>query len=331
MPVIHSPSPASASKPPSRNVASHAPPSAGSGPRDLRRARRALDAAARRRSPTRATACAGILGHSVGWPFARGGSQAHRRRRSRRTCARSAARSNRPNVTRSASCDGARCRPARRHAASARPARGRALPARYRGGSSGYRYGPGVFKLDWALDGPIPWQAPDALARRRFISAGRSTRSPRSERRHKAATNRGAPYVLSPSRACSTRRARRTGKHTGWAYCHVPNGSPVDMTERIESQIERFAPGSGTASSPATPWGPPTWSPTTPTTSAATSTAAPGPPPALHPPRRAPLALHDAGRRLYICSASTPPGGGVHGMCGYHAAKAALRYLEVRR
>ena len=115
------------------------------------------------------------------------------------------------------------------------------------------------------------------------------------------------------------------GKHTAWAYCHVPNGSTVDMTERIEAQIERFAPGFRDRILARHAWGRPRWSATTPTTSAATSTAASHDlrqlftrPVARLVPYSTPLP------GVYLCSSSTPPGGGVHGMCGYFAARAAL-------
>ena len=195
-----------------------------------------------------------------------------------------------------------------------------------------FRYGPGVFKLDWALDGPIPWTRGGVRARRRpSISAARSRRSPRPSARRGAAATPSGRTSSSPSRACSTRRARPTGKHTAWAYCHVPNGSDVDMTERIEAQVERFAPGLPRADP--RPLGDRARRDsrrTTRTTSAATSTAARRPAPAVHAAGRPPRPVHDAAAGRLLCSSSTPPGGGVHGMCGYHAARAALRHLERR-
>ena len=106
-----------------------------------------------------------------------------------------------------------------------------------------YRHGPGVFKLDWALDGPIPWTAPDAAARRPCTSAARSRRSPtRSERAWSGRTPSG-PSCSSPSRRSSTTRARRPASTRRGRTATCPNGSTEDMTERIEAQVERFAPG----------------------------------------------------------------------------------------
>ncbi len=203
---------------------------------------------------------------------------------------------------------------------------GDALPAGYKRQLLRYRYGPGVFKLDWALDGPIPWR--DASARR----AGTVHVGPTLEdimRSEKAAYDGDvcdAPFVLVAQQSLFDDTRAPRGKHTGWAYCHVPNGSTVDMTSRIEAQIERFAPGfkdlilarhamsavdvethSGASfvggdigggantlmqflARPVLRWNPYT---------------TPNP-------------------RLFLASSATPPGGGVHGMCGFWAATAAL-------
>ena len=118
------------------------------------------------------------------------------------------------------------------------------LPARYRRTLERFRYGPGVFKIDWALDGPIPWTNPAAARAATVHVAGTAAEIAASE----PDVQRGpaSPSVRSScscSRARSTRAARPAGKHTGWAYCHVPHGSTVDMTDAIERQVERFAPG----------------------------------------------------------------------------------------
>jgi phytoene dehydrogenase-like protein len=203
------------------------------------------------------------------------------------------------------------------------------LPTRYRHGLERYRYGPGVFKLDWALDGPIPWQA-DECAQAATVHLGATLDEIAPS---EAAPGRGdiaeRPYVLlaQPSLFDSTRAP--AGQHTAWAYCHVPNGSTVDMTERIEAQIERFAPGfrerilARSALSPADMErynenyvggdinaG------------AATLSQLFTRPVARVSPYSTPLP------GVFLCSASTPPGGGVHGMCGYHAARAALRQIS---
>lgn len=199
-----------------------------------------------------------------------------------------------------------------------------ALPAGFRRELSRFRYGAGVFKLDWALDGPIPWRDPQCLQAGTVHLGGTLDEIAASE----AAVGRGqisdSPYVLlaQPSLFDSTRAP--AGKHTIWAYCHVPNGSTVDCTDRIERQIERFAPGFRErilfrrSMSPAQleqhnanlvggdinggmgdlrQWFlRPTW-------------------------RR----YATPNRKIYICSASTPPTGGVHGLCGFFGAETALR------
>jgi phytoene dehydrogenase-like protein len=186
-----------------------------------------------------------------------------------------------------------------------------------------------VFKLDWALDAPIPWRA-EECAQAATVHLGATLEEIAAS---EAAPGRGdiaeRPYVLlaQPSLFDSTRAP--AGQHTAWAYCHVPNGSTVDMTERIEAQIERFAPGfrerilARSALSPADMErynenyvggdinaG------------AATLSQLFTRPVARVSPYSTPLP------GVFLCSASTPPGGGVHGMCGFHAAHAALRQIS---
>jgi phytoene dehydrogenase-like protein len=200
------------------------------------------------------------------------------------------------------------------------------LSPRYRRGLQRYRYGPGAFKLDWALDGPIPWRAPECARAATVHLGGTLAEVAKAEAEVAAGRIPERPFVLlvqptlfDPSRAPA-------GKHVGWAYCHVPNGCDTDMTRRIEDQVERFAPGFRDLVRTRSAWFP------------------------------ADLERHNSnyvggdingGRqdlgqlftrpvarlnpyttpdpRLFICSAATPPGGGVHGMCGWHAARAALR------
>jgi phytoene dehydrogenase-like protein len=187
-----------------------------------------------------------------------------------------------------------------------------------------FRYGPGVFKVDWALDGPIPWRA-DACRRAGTVHVGGPFEEVVAAEDAVAAgqvTHRPFVILTQPTVADPTRAP--AGKQVGWAYCHVPNGSTVDMRERIEAQVERFAPGF-------------------------TSRIL-----ARHVMSPSDIERHNANnvggdinggiadlrqlflrptprlyatpnRQLYLCSASTPPGGGVHGMCGYFAAQRALR------
>jgi phytoene dehydrogenase-like protein len=203
------------------------------------------------------------------------------------------------------------------------------LPTRYRRGLERYRYGPGVFKLDWALDGPIPWRA-EECAQAATVHLGATLEEIAVS---EAAPARGEiaerPYVLlaQPSLFDTTRAP--DGKHTAWAYCHVPNGSTVDMTERIEAQIERFAPGFRERAIARSALGPAeieryneNYVGGDINAGAATLSQLFTRPVARISPYTTPLP------GVFLCSASTPPGGGVHGMCGFHAAQAALRQLS---
>jgi phytoene dehydrogenase-like protein len=197
----------------------------------------------------------------------------------------------------------------------------------YRSLLSRYRYGAGVFKLDWALDAPIPWRAAQCARAATVHVGGRLDEIAASERAAWEGRENERPFVLvaQPSLFDSTRAP--AGKHTAWAYCHVPLGSTTDVTNQIENQIERFAPGfrerilarsvmtpaalethnanlvggniNGGAQDLSQLFLRPTW-----------------------------RLYATSARGIYICSASTPPGGGVHGMCGYNAARRALRDMR---
>ena len=203
---------------------------------------------------------------------------------------------------------------------------GSRLPDNYARRLAHYRYGPGVFKLDWALDGPIPWTAPE-VARAGTVHVGGTLEEVAAS---EDAATRGEhcerPFVLlvQPGQFDDTRAP--AGKHTAWAYCHVPHGSTRDMTEAIETQVERFAPGfrdliAGRSAMDAADVerrnpnyvGGDINSGVQDLRQLFTRPVA----------RRVPYSTPVDG--LYICSSSTPPGGGVHGMCGYFAARSALR------
>jgi phytoene dehydrogenase-like protein len=199
------------------------------------------------------------------------------------------------------------------------------LPAWYRTALARYRYGPGVCKVDWALKEPVPWAAAECRAAGTVHVGGTLTEIARSERDVERGRHPDAPYVLVVQPTLMDPSRAPDGHHTLWAYCHVPAGSTHDMTDVIERQIERFAPGftdtiigrssrtaadfesydanyvggnilGGRASLTQTLFGPtPGWS-----------------------RYKTPL------KGVYLCSSSTPPGGGVHGMCGYWAAREAL-------
>jgi phytoene dehydrogenase-like protein len=202
---------------------------------------------------------------------------------------------------------------------------GDALPGRYRRRLAAYRYGPGVFKIDYALAEAVPWTAAGCRYAGTVHVGGTFEEIVAGEE----AVARGAvpdrPLVLVGQQSIVDPTRAPAGRHTLWAYCHVPNGSPADMTDRIEAQIERFAPGfrdlviARHVSAPADlerynanyaggdiNGGIQDWRQL------------------LSRPvfRRSPYTTPNP--RIYLCSSSTPPGGGVHGMCGYNAARAAL-------
>ncbi len=209
---------------------------------------------------------------------------------------------------------------------------GKRLSGLYKSQLQRYRYGPGVFKLDLALDGPIPWSA-EVCGRAGTVHIGGTLAEiARAERAVWKGEHPEQPYVLLAQQSLFDCSRAPDGKQTVWAYCHVPGGSSVDMSGRIEAQIERFAPGfrerilarhtftasemegynanyvggdiNGGVQDLTQLFTRPTISPT-------------------------PYSTPDKG--LYICSSSTPPGGGVHGMCGYFAARAALSHLEAEK
>ncbi len=204
---------------------------------------------------------------------------------------------------------------------------GERIKPEYRRAAEKFRHGPGAFKIDYALSQPVPWRAADCY-RAITVHLG-GTLEEIAESENAVAHGRCAerPFVLAAQPTLFDATRAPQGKHLLWAYCHVPNGSAFDMTERIEAQIERFAPGfrdcilarhvspparleemdanlvGGDVSGGAMTMSQMIFRPT----ASGYATGSPN---------------------LFLCSASTPPGGGVHGMCGYHAAKFALRKLR---
>jgi phytoene dehydrogenase-like protein len=268
----------------------------------------------------------GMLGHSVGWPLPRGGSQgianalaAHLRTLGGEIATHTKVQTiDQLPLSRVVLLD---VTPLQLLLIA-----GHKLPTSYSSRLGRYRYGPGVFKVDYALSRPVPWRAKACSLSATVHLGGTLDEIGDSEREVARGRHPERPFVIltQPSLFDSTRAP--SGKHTAWAYCHVPNGSTVDMTEPIERQIERFAPGfrdcvlarhvmkcadferrnanlvggdinGGSAE---------LWQLLA--------------RPVLSP---APYRLPVPG--LYLCSSSTPPGGGVHGMCGFHAAETALR------
>lgn len=267
----------------------------------------------------------GLLGHAVGWPFPRGGAQQISNalagylrdlggeiiteRRVRSLDDLPSARAVLFDVTPRQLLDIA----------------GDALPAGYRKRLQRYRYGPAVFKVDYALDEPIPWTAP-ACRRAGTVHIG-GTLSDIAAAEDAVGEGRlpGRPFVLLAQHSLFDDSRAPAGKHTAWAYCHMPHGVTADMTDRIEQQIERFAPGFREVVR--------TRHVSTPTDLQRMNANLVGGdinggtlsldqiiarPILSGNPYRTPA------DGLYLASSSTPPGGGVHGMCGYHAAQSVL-------
>jgi len=259
------------------------------------------------------------LGHAVGWPFPRGGSQAIADALARRLIEAGGEIRVSSRVDELPRADVVLCDVSPRELLRL----GR-FPERYERALRRYRYGPGAFKLDWALSGPIPWrdercaQAATLHLGGSFDEVCASERAPGGEH----------PFVLLAQPSLWDDRRAPDGHHTAWAYCHVPNGSTADMTDAIEAQVERFAPGfrerilARSARGPAE-------------LEAYNRNFVGGDingglmdlRQLLTRPCVTPNPYRTPRKGVYICSASTPPGGGVHGMCGFAAAKTALRDL----
>jgi phytoene dehydrogenase-like protein len=200
-----------------------------------------------------------------------------------------------------------------------------ALPLGYRRKLERYRYGPAVYKMDWALHQKIPWTHP-AVERASTVHVGGTLEEiAASEQAMWQGHISDRPFLILCQQSHFDRRAPE-GKHTGYAYCHVPAACEVDMTERIESQIERFAPGfrDTIATRRSMPPAEIMERNANNVDGAITGGIADFSQFFARPTLRA---YQTPNPRLFLCSSSTPPGAGVHGMCGYHAAKAALRRL----
>ena len=203
---------------------------------------------------------------------------------------------------------------------------GRRLPVGYRRRIERYRYGPGVFKMDWALDGPVPWSARECVRAGTVHLGGTLEEIAESERAVWDGLHPERPFVLLAQQSLFDPTRAPEGRHTAWAYCHVPSGSTFDMTQRIEDQVERFAPGFCDRILARNAMGPLALQEYNPNYIGGDINGGVqdlGQLFARPTLRLSPYSTPDKG--IYICSSSTPPGGGVHGMCGYFAAQAALR------
>ncbi len=211
-----------------------------------------------------------------------------------------------------------------------RLARGR-LPERYERALRRYRHGPGAFKVDWALSDPIPWRAADAGRAATVHLGGTLEEISASEWAAWSGRKGPAPFVLMAQHTRFDPTRAPTGHHTAWAYCHVPNGSTEDYSDAIEAQVERFAPGFRETILARSVWGPREIEAHNRNyVGGDINTGAQDLGQLFKRPvrRRVPYRTPVAG--VYLCSAATPPGGGVHGMCGLSAARIALEDLSRR-
>ncbi|HKE13071.1 MAG TPA: NAD(P)/FAD-dependent oxidoreductase [Myxococcota bacterium] len=205
---------------------------------------------------------------------------------------------------------------------------GDALPEGYRRRLARYRYGPGAFKVDWALDGPIPWQDATCREASTVHVGGTLEEVCASERDMYRGHHSERPFLIlcQQSEVDATRAPE--GRHTGYAYCHVPHGSTVDMSDTIERQIERFAPGFRDRILARHTMNTADFERYNPNYRGGAITGGVAD---LFQLWNRPVTRLDPystpNPRLFICSAATPPGGGVHGQCGYWAARSALKHL----
>jgi phytoene dehydrogenase-like protein len=204
---------------------------------------------------------------------------------------------------------------------------GDSFPRGYRRALERYDYGPAAFKVDWALRGPIPWKAPECREAGTIHIGGTLAEIVDAERGLYGNKEPERPFVLLSQPSLFDPSRAPAGCHTAWAYCHVPSGSGFDMTTRIEDQVERFAPAfrdlilARSTKSPAQMEGENSNCVGGNITGGANSLRQLF----LRPTIRA---YETPVKNLFLCSASTPPGGGVHGMCGYHAATRALERIH---
>jgi len=264
-----------------------------------------------------------VLGHAVGWPVPRGGAQ---------TLADALAE--RVRSLGGTIVTGSRVDELPRDQLVladvsprelARLARGR-FRDRYERRLLDYRHGPGVFKLDWALDGPIPWHAEECRRAGTIHLGGTLDEISQSEWAAWSGRVAERPFVLLVQPTLFDVTRAPAAKHVAWAYCHVPNGSVVDLTERVEAQVERFAPGFRELVLARSALGPRELEARNRNlVGGDINGGAMDLGQLVRRPTLSTCATPLVG--VYLCSSSTPPGGGVHGMCGYHAARAALRSL----
>jgi phytoene dehydrogenase-like protein len=270
----------------------------------------------------------GLLGHAVGWPIPKGGSQAIANALADFLKSLGGEIYTSHEIKSLAELPKARAILLDTTPTQFLELANNQVPLSYSNAIQRFRYGAGVFKIDYALSEPVPWRDKNCLRAGTVHVGGTLEDITLSEFEMSKGRHAERPYVLVAQQSLFDNTRAPDGKHTLWAYCHVPNGSTVDMTQQIEGQLERFAPGfrdtvlarhtmntqaiqsynanyiggdiNGGAADLVQLVKRPVLSPT---------------------PYRTPI------KGVYLCSSSTPPGGGVHGMCGYHAAQIALKDL----
>ncbi len=270
----------------------------------------------------------GTSAHAVGWPVARGGSQ--RIVDALASLLASLGGGVETGVDVRSMDD---LPPARAYLFDVVPANleriaGDRLPSSYRDRLRKFRHGPGIFKVDLALDGPVPWSAPECAEAGTVHLGGTLDEVAASEAAVADGEHPERPFVLLAQQSVADDSRAPAGKHAVWAYCHVPNGSTIDMTDRIEAQIERFAPGFRELVLGRHAMGPADlerYNPNYP--GGDISGGASGGLQLFARPVVSVVPYSTPGKGIFLCSSSTPPGAGVHGMCGFHAAEAALRSL----
>lgn len=266
-----------------------------------------------------------VAGHAVGWPFPRGGAGAiTRAMASLLETLGGTIETGRPIRSLRELPDRRATLLALTHRQVAKVAAD-TLPRSYRRRLEAWQYGPGAFKVDWALDGPIPWQAPE-VGQAATVHVGGTLEDIRASEWEPGRGNVAErPFVLLAQPSVFDTSRAPPGKHTAWAYCHVPNGWKGDATARIEAQIERFAPGFADlvlARRAHAPADLEAWDANL--VGGDVNGGALSLPQVLGPSRWTRHPWSTPVPDLYVCSASRPPGGGVHGMVGYHAAREAL-------
>jgi phytoene dehydrogenase-like protein len=273
----------------------------------------------------------GVAAHAVGWPIPRGGAQALTNALAGYLAhlgGRITLNTRIRKLSELPACDLMMCDITPRQllalTGETQPA---SISKSYRRQLANYKYGPAAFKVDFALTQPIPWNAPACLRAATVHVGGTLEEIEASEAAMASGRTAARPFVLVAQPTLFDPTRAPAGKHIAWAYCHVPNGSTEDMLDRIESQIERFAAGfrdcilARHVSSPAT-------------LEAMDTNLVGGDIGGgavnlgqliFRPTRRQ---YRTSSPNIYLCSSSTPPGGGVHGMCGANAARMALRDHE---